>query len=139
MSLDHDFKVSAENYLKAFLDLEAQTNTNHLPNKDLSKHLKVTRASVSQMVKKLAQQGYVRMSRERGYSLSPKGRRRAKELLRAHIPVEMFLEDTLGLSGPFLHKEAEKMEHAVSVKLVNKIDEFLGQPEKDYMGEKIPR
>jgi DtxR family transcriptional regulator, Mn-dependent transcriptional regulator len=136
---DHNFAVSAENYLKTIWNLE-QKHSLPVTNRALSEALQITRPSVSQMIQKLEAQGLVRReAAARGYRLTDKGQRSALKLLRAHRLVEMYLKQSLGLDGVFLHQEAERLEHAVSEKLINEIDRYLGYPKVDFAGAPIPR
>lgn len=141
MSADHDFAVSIENYLKMIWHLE-QKNFASVSNRELAETLQVKKPSVSQMVQKLEGMGLVKrdsLARRSGYRLSAKGQKRALKLLRAHRLVEMFLQKSLGLEGVFLHQEAERLEHAVSDRLISEIDRFLGYPDVDFAGAPIPR
>lgn len=139
MGADHNFAVSVENYLKTMWHLE-QRSADAVSNRDLAEILQITRPSVSQMITKLEKLGFVkRVPQGRGYRLSAKGNREALKLLRAHRLVEMFLTKSLGLEGVFLHHEAERLEHAVSERLLAEIDRYLGYPEVDFAGAPIPR
>lgn len=71
-------------------------------------------------------------------SLTPAGRTLALRMVRRHRLIELFLVETLNLSWDQVHDEAENMEHAVSDFLVDRIDEFLGHPETDPHGSRIP-
>ncbi|HVJ64474.1 MAG TPA: metal-dependent transcriptional regulator [Bdellovibrionota bacterium] len=138
MGADHDFAVSVENYIKTIWNLE-QRSAQPVTNRELSEVLQVTRPSVSQMVQKLEALHLVKREvGARGYRLSAKGQRKALKLLRAHRLVEMFLKKTLGLDGVFLHQEAERLEHAVSERLIDEIDRYLGHPKNDFAGAPIP-
>lgn len=138
MGADHDFAVSIENYLKTMWHLE-QRLEKPVSNRDLAESLQVARPSVSQMVSKLEALGFVvRESEVRGYRLSAKGRTKALKLLRAHRLVEMFLKKSLGLDGVFLHQEAERLEHAVSERLIAEMERYLGFPKIDSAGAPIP-
>jgi DtxR family Mn-dependent transcriptional regulator len=70
--------------------------------------------------------------------LTSSGRSLALRMLRRHRLIELFLAKTLGLAWDEVHEEAEHMEHAVSDRLVDRIDEFLGRPEHDPHGDPIP-
>jgi len=101
---------SIEEYLEAIYRLgereEAATTTS------VAKELKVAPASVTQMLKKLAKQGYLKYKPYRGVTLTPKGKKIGKEILRKHRVMEKFLS-TLGLPKSRVHKDACELEHHI--------------------------
>jgi DtxR family Mn-dependent transcriptional regulator len=74
-----------------------------------------------------------------GASLTPAGQRLALAVLRRHRLLELFLATTLKMSWDEVHEEAENLEHAVSERLVDRIDAFLGYPAVDPHGDPIPK
>jgi DtxR family transcriptional regulator, Mn-dependent transcriptional regulator len=134
----HDFNVTIENYTKAIWNL-SHSHTS-VRNVDLSKHLGITRASVSGMLHKLEKLKYIQ-KRQLGAQicLTKKGEQIALATIRKHRLIEMFLSRTLKLSGLELHEEAEILEHAISPQLLERIDEYLQRPERDDSGMIIPR
>ena len=101
---------STEEYLEAIYRLgerkEAATTTS------VAKELKVAPASATQMLKKLAKQGYLKYTPYRGVTLTPKGRKIGKEILRKHRVMVKFL-NTLGLPKSRVHKDACELEHHI--------------------------
>lgn len=101
---------SIEEYLEAIYRLgereEAATTTS------VAKELKVAPASATQMLKKLAKQGYLKYTPYRGVTLTPKGKKIGKEILRKHRVMEKFLS-TLGLPKSRVHKDACELEHHI--------------------------
>ncbi len=99
---------SIEEYLEAIYRLgereEAATTTS------VAKELKVAPASATQMLKKLAKQGYLKYTPYRGVTLTRKGKKIGKEILRKHRVMEKFL-NTLGLPKSRVHKDACELEH----------------------------
>ena len=77
-------------------------------------------------------------SQLRGLPLTGEGRRRALEVVRRHRLLETYLHDALGFDWDEVHEEAEILEHAVSDRLLNRIDEQLGYPRRDPHGDPIP-
>ncbi len=131
---------TVENYLKAIF--QAQTA---LPSADglvpmgqLASALSVTPGTATTMVKALAESGLVRYEPYAGVRLSAAGERLAALVLRRHRLIELFLVKVMGMSWAEVHDEAEHLEHAVSDRLIERIDEMLGRPSVDPHGDPIP-
>jgi DtxR family Mn-dependent transcriptional regulator len=90
------------------------------------------------MAKKLAKANLVVHEPYRGIRLTPAGERVALEIVRNHRLLELFLVRTLGYSWDEVHEEAERLEHAVSDRLIQRIAEYLGNPRYDPHGDPIP-
>ncbi len=125
-----------EDYLKAIYDLErvgepATTN-------DIALRLGVAPASVSGMVRRLADQGLITHEPYRGVRLTSDGRHAALRTLRRHRILECYLTEVLGLSWDRVHEEAERLEHAASEELIERMAAALGDPVQDPHGAPIP-
>jgi DtxR family Mn-dependent transcriptional regulator len=129
---------SVEDYLKAIFEISSVSG--RATTRELSDRLGVTPASVSGMLSKLGSRRprWVIHEKRRGARLTREGRRRALEVLRHHRLLELFLHKTLGYSWDQVHAEAEKLEHAISEDLEDRIDALLGRPETDPHGHPIP-
>jgi DtxR family Mn-dependent transcriptional regulator len=90
------------------------------------------------MVKTLAESGLVRYEPYMGVRLTAAGERLAALVLRRHRLIEQFLVQILGMNWIEVHDEAERLEHAVSERLIDRIDEMLGRPAVDPHGDPIP-
>jgi DtxR family Mn-dependent transcriptional regulator len=90
------------------------------------------------MVKTLAESGLVKYEPYAGVALSPSGEKLAALVLRRHRLIELFLVQVMGLSWDEVHEDAERLEHVVSDRLVDRMDEMLGRPEVDPHGDPIP-
>jgi DtxR family Mn-dependent transcriptional regulator len=90
------------------------------------------------MVKALAESGLVEYEPYSGVRLSPAGEKLAGLVLRRHRLVELFLVRVMGMSWAEVHEEAEQLEHVVSERLIERIDEMLGRPTHDPHGDPIP-
>jgi DtxR family Mn-dependent transcriptional regulator len=90
------------------------------------------------MIKSLEKKGLVNYRPRRGVKLTLSGRRLGMSMLRRHRLLETFLVETLGLDWGEIHDEAEELEHAISEKVLEKLDEFLGRPTHDPHGDPIP-
>jgi DtxR family transcriptional regulator, Mn-dependent transcriptional regulator len=104
----------------------------------LAKQQRVSPASASAMVKKLAALDLAVHQPYRGISLTPAGERVALEVIRHHRLLELYLAETLGLNVDDVHDEAERLEHVISEELEERIDKALGFPTHDPHGDPIP-
>jgi DtxR family Mn-dependent transcriptional regulator len=125
-----------EDYLKAIYDLElvgepASTN-------DIAVRLAISPASVSGMVRRLADQGLITHEPYRGVRLTGEGRTAALRTLRRHRILECYLTEVLGYPWDRVHDEAERLEHAASEELIERMASALGNPIHDPHGAPIP-
>jgi DtxR family Mn-dependent transcriptional regulator len=104
----------------------------------LAKRQRVSPASASAMVKKLAALELAVHQPYRGITLTPAGERVALEVIRHHRLLELYLAETLGLHVDAVHDEAERLEHVLSEELEARIDRALGFPTHDPHGDPIP-
>src|SRR6185295_3466099 len=100
--------------------------------------LGVTPGTATTMVKTLAESGLVKYEPYTGVALTRAGRRLAGLVIRRHRLVELFLVQVMGFRWDEVHEEAEQLEHVVSERLIDRIDEMLGKPEVDPHGDPIP-
>ena len=123
-------------YLKAIHSLRGEEE--RVAVSVVADHLGVAAASVSNMVKRLAELDLVRHTPYKGIDLTEAGEQEALRLIRAHRLIELFLTEIVGLQWDEVHEEAEQLEHAVSDRLVERIAELLGHPAVDPHGDPIP-
>lgn len=129
---------TVENYLKQ-LYLEQKADTDHLvPMGQLAEAMGVAPGTATAMVKALAGARLVDYTPRDGVRLSDEGTRLALQVLRRHRLVELFLVKVLNLDWSEVHDEAEELEHAISDKVLERIDDLLGHPETDPHGDPIP-
>ena len=100
--------------------------------------MKISQASVTEMFKKLAKSGLIVHAPYRGVELTATGERVALEVIRHHRLVELYLQESMGLSWDKVHEEADKWEHILSEELEDRIVEMLGNPTHDPHGAPIP-
>jgi DtxR family transcriptional regulator, Mn-dependent transcriptional regulator len=131
---------TVENYLKAIYHAQtALPEANSLvPMGQLASALGVVPGTATTMVKALSESGLVRYEPYAGVRLTKAGEKLAALVLRRHRLVELFLVKVMGMSWTEVHDEAELLEHAVSDRLIDRIDEMLGRPEVDPHGDPIP-
>ncbi|MBZ9713335.1 MULTISPECIES: metal-dependent transcriptional regulator [Deinococcus] len=126
---------SAEDYLKHLYVLGQAGKVN---TQALATALEVAPASVTGMLRKLAEQGLVSHAPYQGARLTAEGERVALEVLRHHRLLELFLHRALGVPLDEVHEEAERLEHALSERLEARIAAWLGDPTHDPHGDPIP-
>jgi DtxR family Mn-dependent transcriptional regulator len=128
--------ASAEDYLKAIYAIGKGESP--VTISALAERLGITAASVSGMVRRLAEQKLLEHEPYGGVTLTERGRHRALETLRRHRVIETYLAEVLGYSWDRVHAEAERLEHAASDELIDRMAETLGQPTTDPHGAPIP-
>jgi DtxR family Mn-dependent transcriptional regulator len=119
---------SVEDYLKAIYDLSKSGNT--VSTTEISRTLKVAPASVTEMLKKLAEKGFISHSPYHGTTLISAGRRIAEKTVRKHRLLERFLHDVLKIDDTKVHEEACEMEHALSDEAEESLCRFLRHPDR---------
>ncbi len=127
---------SIEDYLKAIYELEQHGNP--AQTSAIAGALDVAPPSVSGMVKRLSEAGLLQHVPYRGVQLTEDGRRAALRMVRRHRVVETYLTTKLGYDWDSVHEEAERLEHAVSDELIERMAMALGSPRYDPHGAPIP-
>lgn len=127
---------AAEDYLKAIYK-ESRTG-DAAGTSALAQALGVSPASVSGMLRRLAGRGLIEHEPYYGARLTEAGRAAALGTIRRHRVLEAFLVEVLGYSWDSVHEEAERLEHAASDELVNRMAAALGDPAEDPHGAPIP-
>ncbi len=125
-----------EDYLKAIYKLERRFGA--AATSDVASALDVAPASVTGMVRRLATQGYLDHVPYRGVQLTPRGRQAALRTIRRHRILESYLTGVLGYPWDRVHDEAERLEHAASDELIERMAAVLGHPTADPHGAPIP-
>ncbi len=133
-----DITHSEQDYLKAIHHLLRKEGGALVGTVVLARWLGISAASVTNMVKKLAEEGLVTHSPYKGVALTARGERAALEMLRHHRLLETFLSTQLGMPWDEVHAEAERLEHALSEALEERLDAVLGYPTVDPHGAPIP-
>ena len=126
-----------ENYLKAIFKI-AEKEKKTVSTNSISRMMKTSAASVTDMIKRLSEKNLIHYEKYRGVSLTPAGNKIATDLIRKHRLWEVFLCDKLHFKWDEVHELAEQLEHIQSPDLVNRLDEFLEHPKFDPHGDPIP-
>jgi DtxR family Mn-dependent transcriptional regulator len=127
----------AQDYLKVIWNAQ-EWSLDKVSTKMLAEKLGVSASTASESIRRLAEQGLVDHEKYGAVTLTESGRRAALAMVRRHRLLEAFLVKELGYSWDEVHDEAEVLEHAVSDRLVARIDAKLGFPQRDPHGDPIP-
>jgi len=125
-----------EDYLKAIWNL-AQVET-PVSTSRIADRLGLSAAAVTAMVKRLAENGLLRHEPYYGVRLTPAGELAGLRIIRRHRVLELFLTEMLGYEWDRVHDEAERLEHAASDELIERLARLLGEPDRDPHGAAIP-
>ena len=125
-----------EDYLKAIYEIGRGPVA--VATNDIAQRLNIAPASVSGMVRRLADQGLLGYERYRGVTLTDAGRRAALRTIRRHRIIESYLSSALEYPWDRVHDEAERLEHAASDELVDRMAKAIGEPVVDPHGAPIP-
>lgn len=128
---------SEENYLKTIYHLTTSLST-EISTNAIAEMMETKASSVTDMLKKLAEKDLVHYKKYQGVFLTPKGKLAAKMIVRKHRLWEVFLVEKLAFSWDEVHDIAEQLEHIKSEQLINRLDDFLGNPTEDPHGDPIP-
>ncbi len=131
---------TVENYLKAIFNaqLALPRKSDLVPMGQIAGALRVVPGTATAMVKTLSDSGLIKYEAYAGVRLTAAGEKLAAAVIRRHRLIEMFLVQVLGMSGTEVHEEAERLEHAVSERLIAKMDQMLGRPAVDPYHDPIP-
>ena len=128
--------LAEENYLKSIYHLSL--NAGNVSTNQIAASLNTKPASVSDMIKKLADKALVNYAKYQGVNLTPAGEKIAVNIIRKHRLWEYFLVEKLNFKWDEVHEMAEEMEHISSTELIDRLDEFMGFPARDPHGDPIP-
>jgi DtxR family transcriptional regulator, Mn-dependent transcriptional regulator len=130
------FTTSEENYIKSIFHLQQETglvNTN-----SLAAEMQTRPASVTDMLKKLKSKKLLQYEKYKGFKLNEAGKKAALDVVRKHRLWEFFLVEKLQFDWDKVHSIAEELEHISSEELIQRLDNFLGNPSFDPHGDPIP-
>jgi len=130
--------ATVENYLKSILKLSMECERGEVPMGMIDTSLGVTPGTATSMMKNLQKEKWLSYKSRKGVRLTPSGKKIGMIMIRRHRLLETFLVETLGLDWSEIHEEAEVLEHAISEKVLERLDIFLGKPRHDPHGHPIP-
>jgi DtxR family Mn-dependent transcriptional regulator len=129
--------TAEENYLKAIFKVSEKAQKSASTNA-IAKHLVTSAASVTDMLKRLAEKEYINYERYKGVTLTSEGGKLATQLIRKHRLWEVFLVKKLRFTWDQVHDIAEQLEHIQSNELIMRLDAYLDYPKFDPHGDPIP-
>ena len=132
-----DLTTVAQDYLKVIWTAQ-EWSLEKVSTKMLAERIGVSASTASESIRKLADQGLVDHEKYGAVTLTEAGRQAALAMVRRHRLMETFLVRMLGYSWDEVHDEAEVLEHAVSDRMLDRIDAKLGYPKRDPHGDPIP-
>lgn len=132
-----ELSASTQDYLKAIWGL-SEWSTKPVTPSLIAARTGLKLSSVSDAVRRLTEQGLAAHAPYGSVELTPEGRRYALAMVRRHRLIETFLVEVLGYAWDQVHQEAERLEHAVSDFMVERIDAYLNFPRRDPHGDPIP-
>ncbi|MFU0804002.1 MAG: Metal-dependent transcriptional regulator [Pseudoclavibacter caeni] len=135
---DHTLSQTNEDYLKVIWEFSEWSGEPITPG-HLAERMGLTRSTVSEGVRRLTDLGLVEHERYGTVALTPEGERTAVRMVRCHRILETFLVSYLGYDWDEVHEEAEVLEHAVSARMIERLDARLNHPVRDPHGDPIPR
>lgn len=139
MTVDNQLiSFTEENYLKIIYLLTERHNGNEVSTNELAEHTQTKAASVSDMLRKLAEKNYINYRKYQGVTLTEAGEQIALGVIRKHRLWEVFLVEKLGFGWDEIHDIAEQLEHIDSKELTKRLDNFLENPQFDPHGDPIP-
>ena len=132
-----ELSSSVQNYLKVIWGL-GEWRREPVTTTIIAEKMQLSNSSVSGALRRLAEQDLIHYTPYKAVELTEAGRRYAVEMVRRHRLLESFLVEVLGFGSDEVHAEAEDLEHAVSERLISRIDSYLGHPVRDPHGDPIP-
>ena len=132
-----ELSAVAQDYLKTIWTVQ-EWSAERVSTKMLAERLGVSPSTVSESIRRLADQGLVDHEKYGAVTLTDAGREAALAMVRRHRLLETFLVSELGYGWDEVHDEAEILEHAISDRLLDRIDAKLGHPVRDPHGDPIP-
>jgi DtxR family Mn-dependent transcriptional regulator len=128
--------LAEENYLKAIYHLSL--NDVNVSTNQIAASINTKAASVTDMLKKLADKELINYEKYQGVTLTPAGEKIALHIIRKHRLWEYFLVEKLNFKWDEVHEMAEELEHISSVELIDRLDKFMDCPKHDPHGDPIP-
>lgn len=132
-------KKTVEDYLLAIFQIYEQKEDKNkgIQSIEIAKQLNITKPSVSSIIRKLSERGYLKAMPYSPVFLTDSGLKEAKRIIHNHRVIEYFLREALKCDMEIVHDEAHKLEHAFSETTIRKLDHYLGNPKISPYGKRI--
>jgi len=132
-------KISKEDYLRAMYHLLEDNNKKEIKSVEIAKFMKVSKPSVSEMLKKLKKEDMINFKKYGEVKLTRKGIKSAIDITYKHRIIELFLKEVIKVKNSAIHNEAHKLEHAFSGNSIKKLEALLKKPKLCPHGKPIPK
>lgn len=136
--MENALSQTEENYLKAVFSLSRKAGAGGVSTKAIAQMMETKAASVTDMMQRLNEKGFINYKKYQGVTLTKAGRQVAVSTVRKHRLWEVFLVEKLHFKWDEVHELAEQLEHIRSTDLTDRLDAFLGYPNFDPHGDPIP-
>ena len=127
-----------ENYIKTILSLSDKSKNFDTSTNMIAGKIKTKPPTVTIMLRNLKDKNLITYEKYKKVQLTSEGKHVAYQIVRKHRLWEVFLHDKLKFSWDEVHEIAEQLEHTISDKLTDRLEEFLGFPSVDPHGDPIP-
>ena len=131
-------KETREDYLRAIYHISEENEAQDVSSIDISRYLKVSKSSISEMLRKLSKEGLIHLTRYGKVRLTNKGLAESINITRRHRTIEVFLSDILKIRNSSLHEEAHRLEHAFSDESIKSLTKLTKNREQCPHGKPIP-
>jgi|TARA_B100001971_G_C18197088_1_gene542161 DtxR family Mn-dependent transcriptional regulator len=131
-------KTTKEDYLRAIYHFLEEENKTEVKSVDISDYLNLSKATVSEMLKKLMKEGLIQSAHYGKIKLTKKGLVESKDITKKHRIIEVFLSTTLNINPKLIHDEAHRLEHAFSNESINSIAKLINTDSCPH-GKPIPK
>jgi len=131
-------KETKEEYLETLYKLSMKDEDREVKTGEIAEDLSVSSPSVTEILPKLEEEGYVVYEPYHGVKLTEKGRREGRRIVRTHRVLEVFLDEFFEISDDKMHEKACELEHIFDMGMIDEICERMGAPSKCPHGNEIP-
>lgn len=127
-----------EEYLETLYKLSAENENDKIRTGEIADDLRVSSPSVTEVLPKLDDEGYVVYRPYHGVELTDKGEREGRRIVRTHRVLEVFLDEFFDIPEEEIHEKACELEHIFDMDMIDELCERIGAPEVCPDGGKIP-
>lgn len=131
--------ITKEDYLRAVYHLTEENEIDEVSSVDIQKYLKLSKPSISEMIRKLANENLIHAEHYQKVKLTKKGLLYSIEITRKHRVIEVFLKEILKINNNQIHEEAHRLEHAFSDDSIKSISNLIKNKNCCPHGKKIPK
>lgn len=131
-------KETKEEYLETLYKLSSKEGKEKIKTSEIAEDLSISSPSVTEILPKLEQEGYIIYQPYHGVELTDKGRKEGRKIVRTHRVLEVFLDEFFDISDDKMHEKACELEHIFDMEMIDEICERMGAPSVCPHGNEIP-